>query len=151
MPKIGDIQEIEGVNYGGEPESWYEIYTGEKWMGKAFTFKKACKVAEHLKRGVSHYTISREKSELLRRKPFLTGMTLCKTIEPKRYSGVTIISSKDIKKACKDIPDTFFCEAMGTKKSFRVPNDKFEGYALLIRAKKYVEAMEYVDEHGVDL
>jgi hypothetical protein len=82
-------------------------------------------------------------------KVYDTGMALCKEIEPKKHTYARQAPIKELKKACENIPDTFVCEATGPSGDvYNIPNDKFLGYATLIRAKKYVDAMNYVETHG---
>ena len=56
MSELGKIKVVERyvtdyANGGKKIETHWEIFDGEKWIGKAFTYKKALRVSGEIKAG----------------------------------------------------------------------------------------------------
>jgi hypothetical protein len=92
------------------------------------------------------------------KEPQSTGMTLCKSIEPKKPARHHV-TLKEISKACNTHQDSFSCEVLGRNQrtgefaTFSFTAENFEGYARLVRkgVKHWEEAWEYAGIHGTEI
>lgn len=57
--KLGEIRTVkteatDWVNGGTIPETYWEIWNGKRWIGKAFSSRVAERVSAEIKQGIKH-------------------------------------------------------------------------------------------------